>query len=305
MRYTLSARILNSTIGIVLILATLSLAVGCSSKDADAPSSESGLQVVVSILPQAYLVDRITGSGASVSVLIPPGMSPHTYELTPRQMTELEDADVLFTAGVPFEDGLIPRIQRVYPSLRIVATGAETSLRQSEAEDPDHADPHHDHANDPHTWLSPKNAIVHARAIAGELTSIDPSNADIYGRNLDQLVLQLDSLDGELSELLGGLAGRKMYVYHPAWGYFTDAYGLVQVPIQPEGKDPGSLKLAQLTEQASRDSVKAIFVQQQFASQSPHVIAEAIGARIVLIDPLAYDYVENLRHVANEIKDAL
>ncbi|MDX9856635.1 MAG: zinc ABC transporter substrate-binding protein [candidate division Zixibacteria bacterium] len=292
---------------VVAALAIVALFSGCGSRTSEQEDSDEKLHVAVSILPQAYFVDRISGGNAAVTVLIPPGSSPHTYDPSPRQMTELATTDVLFVAGVPFEEALLPRLHSVNPHMRVIPSGDGIPVRRSEESGIDGHDGDHDHHtdNDPHTWLSPRNAIVHARAIARELESLDSGHAETYRRNLDSLVRDIEALDAEIRQMLHGTAGRKMYVFHPAWGYFTDEYGLIQVPIQSEGKEPGSRQLAELTEHAAADSVRAIFVQMQYASQSPHVIADAIGARIVLVDPLAYDYVENLRSVAREVIEAL
>lgn len=286
----------------VMVLVSALLA-GCGGGEEDSEASPPALRVAVSILPQAYFVERVAGDKAAVAVLIPPGSSPHTYELTPKQMADLAEADVLFVAGVPFEDALLPRLKKSYPYLRVVPSGAAIPLRQSEEVEYGHGEYHH--ANDPHTWLNPRYAIIHATTMARELMAIDTANAYLFQTNLDSLTNDLQRLDTEITRLLHGLAGRRMYVYHPAWGYFTDAYGLVQRPIETEGKEPGSRQLAALVEQAKADRARAIFVQKQYAAQSPEVIAEAVGARIVIIDPLAYDYVDNLTMIAREVRGAL
>lgn len=287
----------------VPVLLAGSLLLGCGGGKVESGATGPALRVAVSILPQAYFVERVAGDKASVEVLIPPGSSPHTYELTPRQMADLAETDVLFVAGVPFEDALLPRLKKIYPQLRIVPSGAAIPLRTSEAVASTHDD--HHHANDPHTWLSPRYAIIHATTIARELMALDTADAPEFQRNLDSLTNDLQRLDTEITRLLHGLSGRRMYVYHAAWGYLTDAYGLIQMPIEAEGKEPGSRQLAELVDQARADRVRAIFVQKQYASQSPEVIAEAVGARIVIIDPLAYDYVDNLRMIAGEVRGAL
>jgi len=182
-------------------------------------------------------------------------------------------------------------------------------LLPSPGHDHDHADHHGGEdaapAGDPHVWTSPVLAAQIAAAIRDMLVRLDPAHAETYDRGYLDLARELEALDRDLDALLKDLPERKFMVFHPAWGYFAQRYGLEQVPIEYEGKEPGPRSLATLTDQAKRAGIKVIFVQPQFSSRSAEQVARAIGGRVVTVDPLASDYTENLRRLGQEIAAAL
>ena len=141
--------------------------------------------------------------------------------------------------------------------------------------------------------------------IRDKLTELAPEHAAAFARNHDAFVAELDTLDRDLHDLLDPLPNRRFMVFHPAWGYFADSYGLTQVPIEREGKEPGARALAALIDQAKEDGVKVVFVQPQFDKRQARQVAEAIGGAVVAVDPLAADYVDNLRRVGREFAQAL
>ncbi len=158
---------------------------------------------------------------------------------------------------------------------------------------------------DPHVWLSPRIAGVQAVIMADALIEADPRHAPLYKKNLEQLVIDLDSLDTELSATLTPLAGTSIFVFHPAFGYLASAYGMTQTAIERDGLDPGSRYLAEVIEKGRRQGVRAIFVSPQFSEASARMVAREIGAEVVVIDPLARDYMNNLRSMARTIRDSL
>jgi zinc transport system substrate-binding protein len=269
------------------------------------PARGGKLGIAVSILPQAFLAERVGGEHVAVTVLVGPGQSPHAYEPTPKQMASLADARVLLTIGVPFEKQLLPKLQAGHERLRVVDTRKGISLRTMACRHDDHD---HDHAHgeaDPHVWLSPRNAKTLAANAAAALKELDPAHAADYDANLKSLHADLDALDARIAKVLAPLKGQTLFVYHPAFGYFADAYGLRQEPVEVEGKEPTARQLAALIDEAKRDGVRVIFVQKQFSVQSASALAEAIGGAVVAVDPLAYDYVANLESLADQVAEAL
>lgn len=252
------------------------------------------LSLFVSIQPQAYFVERVGGSHVEVEVLVGPGQSPATFELTPQQMAKLTQADAYFRIGLPFEKRLVGKIQTALSDLRVVDTHQGIKLRTMEHE-------HHNDGSDPHIWLDPKLVKVQAATVCEELCRLDPVNVDAYKKNLETFKADLDEVDAKITQALEPLKGRKFYVFHPSYGYFGDAYGLTQVAVEVEGKEPGARQLAALIDQAKEDSVKVIFVQPQFSAKSAEAVAEAIGGVVVPIDPLARDYLKNLEDIAEKI----
>lgn len=281
---------------VVVIMA----AVGCCYA-ADAIAGR--LNVFVSILPQAYFVERIADSRADVTVLVGPGQSPHVFEPTPQQIVRLSAADIFFTIGLPFERRLLQKMSGIASGLACVATTTGITLRTPEGHD--HEDDRHHHGlHDPHVWLAPALIKTQAERICAALCVRDPDGSEHYRRNLRTFHDELETLDRELREKLAPFAGREIFVFHPAFGYFTDAYGLRQVPIEIEGKEPGSRSLAAVIERARDRGVKVIFAERQFSPKTAQTIARQIGADVVLLDPLARDCFENLRFVADRIVDA-
>jgi zinc transport system substrate-binding protein len=266
------------------------------------------LRIAVSIIPQKNLVERIAGDLVDVSLLVRPGYSPATYEPTPRQMAGLAQADLYYRIGVPFEQAWMDRIRAAYPNLPVLDARDGIKLRPIDAGDDAHGEHghHHDQGElDPHIWLSPPLIKIMALHLRDRLVQLDPSHKDIYVQNHKEFAGYLEQLDAEIRKDLTGLESRKFMVYHPSWGYFADAYGLQQVPIESEGKEPSAKALSHLLTRAKADGVGAIFVQKQFSQNQARAVADAIGARIVVIDPLAEDYPENLRRVAQAMARTL
>ena len=274
----------------------------CTPLPAGAAASASPLQVFVSILPAEFLVDRVGGERVRVEALVQPGHNMHTYAPTPLQMARLAKARIYFRIGVPFEDPLIAKLRRTVPDLKIVDLQEGIDLLRLE----EHDEEHHDHGEelDPHTWLDPNLALKQAQLIHATLVVHDPTGQEEYDRNLARLTDDLLELDQTLRTLLQPIAGRTIYVFHPAYGYFCRAYNLKQKAINLLGKETGARHLARLIEEAKRDGVRVIFVQPQFSSKTAETIASAIGGRIVSLDNLSRDYLENMKSMAQQIAAA-
>jgi len=265
------------------------------------PLAARRVKAFVSILPQAYFVERVGGSQVSVEVLVTPGQSHETYEPTPKQMAALSEANVYFRIGLPFETQLIEKITAANLRLRVIDMREGIRLRPM-----DEGDAHErGGAPDPHIWLAPQLVKTQAEHIARTLGEFDPAHAPIFQQNLFAFQCDLNRVDSTIADVLAPLRGRKFYVFHPAYGYFADAYGLKQVAVETGGKEPSARQIAELIDQARQDSVRVVFVQPQFATNSAQKIAEAIGGAVVPLDPLARDYLDNLEQMAHEIKRAL
>ncbi len=271
------------------------------------------LQVVVSVLPLQWLVDQVGGEAVAAHTLVGPGRSPHTYEPTPRQMVELSRARLFVRVGVPFEHSLVDRIRAANPGISMLDVrdglrlrameGAEQLLGEAKpgAHRPGQAA---DEALDPHVWTSPANLIHMAGRLRDRLAALDPDNASAYAQRYRVLAQSLAALDRDIRTRLQGRTVRVLMVFHPSWGYFADAYGLEQLPLEHEGKTPGPRSLAALVERARREGVRKIFVQPQIDQRSARTLASAIGARLVTVDPLAYDVPASLRTLAEQIGSA-
>ena len=243
--------------------------------------------VAVTILPQAEFVKKVGGEKVQVTVMIPPGASPHTYEPTPKQLIEVSKAKIYFQvgSGVDFELSFMDKIVEVNSKMWVVNCSEGIKIIDK----------------DPHVWLSPKNAKIMVRNIYSALARIDPENEGYYRKNMESYLKELDNLDEEIREILGNITNRRFMIYHPAWGYFARDYNLTQIPVEKEGKEPTARGLIALINQAEKLKIKVIFVSPQFDRKKAETIAENIHGRIVFLDPLAKDYVNNLRSAALEL----
>jgi len=324
-------------------IAALSL-FGC--RPAATPDADSNKPCLfVSVLPQAYLAQRIAGDHFQFEVMVGPGQSPHIFEPTQRQMATLSRARLYFTTGIPFEHTLIDKLSPTFKSLRFVDTTEGLTLRPGEDcghdhsadtaraqnnEDHDHADhdhtahdhaahdhDDHDHAHadshdhdhaglpDPHVWLNPLYAEHQARLMTDALRALDPDHTADYERNFAALSADLRAADKHIAAALAPYKGRAFFVFHPAYGYFADRYGLIQTPVEEAGKEPSARRLAELIDRANSSGVRLIFVQPQFPSKCAEAVAEAIGGAVMPMDDLAADYLDNLNDMADKIAHAL
>ncbi len=279
------------------------------------------IQTTVSIAPVKYFVERIGGENVKANIMVKAGSSPATYEPQPKQMAELSKSEIYFAIGVPFEKAWLPRFKSANKNLEIISLGQEVVHRSMKAhvhkheghehkhehhtENGHHKDHDHDalhnepHIKDPHVWLSPSLVRIMSQKIRDTLIEHDPANTDTYIRNYLNFASEINSVDADLLKIFTHKGQEFSFmVYHPSWGYFADTYGLTQIPIELEGKDPSPKELAQLIEFAKDNSVKAIFVQPQFSQKSAQTIAKAIGAQVLVANPLAEDWPGNLRRTA-------
>ena len=274
--------------------------------------AQTPMPVAVSIIPQKYFVDRIGGHLVNVEVMVPPGATPEQYEPKPKQMTAVSNSKIYFACGVPFETIWLPRIEAANPKMLVVHTEKGIQKRQIES----HSDENHaghsggahdeDEAGDPHIWLSPPLVMLQARAIFTSLAARDPQNRQSYEANYRDFVSELVDLDLSIWRLFQSKRESVAFlVFHPAWGYFADAYGLTQVPVQVEGKEPRAKDLDSVIKRARELHIKTIFVQPQYSPQSAQTIADAIGGKLVYADDLAPDWAKNLRQVAGDIAASL
>lgn len=290
----------TARIAVLAGVACLAIACGQASDSASAKPL-----IYVSIPPQAEIVERIAGDRFEVRVLLGQGSSHETYEPRPSQIRDLAKAALYVRMGVPYEEASWDSIRGANEKMRVVF-GLEEAERRTMTEKEGHAGDDHGHgAADPHLWLDPRNMKRQAEAVARALQDLDPEHAQEYADNLGQVQAELDQLDADLRRILEPVRGKAFWVYHPAWGYFADAYGLEQRAVEQHGKEIGIQSLARLVEEAREAGVRVIFVDPQFSSRNARVVAQEIGADIRELNPLAPDYTANLRRAAEAIAEAL
>ena len=269
------------------------------------PMPETGLPLVaVSIQPQKYFVDKIAHNLVSVLVMVPPGVSEHTYEPKPFQMASLSRAVIYFGIGIEFEHAWLARLTGTYPRLKVVHT--DSGIAKMPMEEPavigKTEDTHEHEGLDPHIWLSPALVKVQAASITVALCASFPGHASEFRANDSLFMLGIDSLQQEISTLLVHRSDiGPIMVFHPAWGYFTREFGLKQMAIEVAGKEPSARDLGTILDYARKNHVSTIFVQPQFSRRTAEIIAREIGARIAIADPLAEEWAGNLRSFARAL----
>lgn len=264
--------------------------------------------VFVSIVPQKYFVEQLAGDAVEVEVMVLPGASPATYEPRPSQMARLARARVYYSIGVPFEAAWLPRLRSVSPDITLVATDAGIAKRpiagHHHGEHGIHAAVDHNAIADPHIWLSPPLVREQVAIIANSLQTLLPERAaEIDARHSD-FNRRIDALNAELHQAFQGKEGLRFMVFHPSWGYFAHEYGLEQEAVELSGKSPKPAQLAELVAEAKEEGIRVIFVQPQFSRKSAELVARELDGRVVVADPLALDWADNLRQVAARIVEA-
>ncbi|MDY6865273.1 MAG: zinc ABC transporter substrate-binding protein [Halobacteriota archaeon] len=275
-------------IGVVFFLAILVFATGCISPGEDDGEYDGGkVDVVVSILPLSEFVEKVGGERVNVAVMIPPGATPHTYEPTPSQLVGVSEADLFIKvgSGVEFELVWMEKIIEQNTEMYVVDCSEGVELIGA----------------DPHIWLSPKNAKIMVENICEGLVKADPENSAYYNSNKASYLKELTELDNNLNEAFLGVEEKKFIVFHSSWAYLARDYGLEEVPIEEEGKEPSIEHITEVIGIAKRTNIKVVFSEPQFDPKTAETIAEEIGGVVISIDPLAKNYTENLNGVAEEI----
>jgi zinc transport system substrate-binding protein len=289
-----------------LLLSVMVFGLGCGGVD---ETASSALEVFVSIQPQAGLVEAVGGDCVRAHVLIKPGQDPHTFNPTPRQMMALGRAKLYFKIGLPFEHRILSKTQHGEWQFAVIDT-AEGIKRRTMNGHHDHDEidsKNHDHevGLDPHIWLSPPLIKVQARNVADALAHADPGHAKEYRNNLERFLSRLNRTHERIQDMLRPYKGDSFYVFHPAFGYFGDAYGLHQEAVEVEGKRPSPRQLMNLIREAKAKDVRVIFVQPQFDQRSAQVVAQNIDGVVIPMDPLARDVLQTLEDMAGKMERAL
>ena len=309
------------------VLTTAALSASCAGKGAaagtgaatESPASSASAKptIAVSILPQAWFVRRIAADRVEPLVLVGKGQSPHSWEPSPRSLEELSRAAAWVTVGIDFERALEPKVRALYPGMRIADGSRNVAFRKLEAHSHEDGEVRQENGSeraeggqdaadgrDPHFWLGRDGAERLAENIRDLLSAIDPEGAETFASNSATLVQEIDALFASLRADLASLKGTTAFVYHPAFGYFLDEFGMVQEAVETGGKEPTAKNLSSLIREAKDDGAKVIFVQVQFPSAAARTVARAIGGEVVEIDDLAEDWDANLRRMGAALRKA-
>jgi len=266
--------------GTLLLLSVLGLTLAGCGRQADPEQVDARLQVVASVLPMADFARQVGGDRVRVEALVPAGASPHTYDLTPAQMKAVARARVLILNGVGLEfwaDKVVSSAGN--PNLVVVTASDGLKIIAGDADEP---------GGNPHTWLSPVNAMRQVEKICRALIQVDPAGSGVYRANADRFQRELRALDEEIRAAVAGFSTRKFIAFHAAWSYFAADYGLEETAVveRRPGQEPSPAEIADIVRKSKEIKTKAIFAEPQFSSKAAEAIAEECGARVLFLNPM-------------------
>ncbi|MEA4918790.1 metal ABC transporter solute-binding protein, Zn/Mn family [Proteiniphilum sp.] len=315
----------------IILLSVLALACGSGAKN---QALEKKGVLTVTIEPQRYFLDKIVGDAFAINTLVPPGSSPETYEPAPSVIVDMAKSDIYFMVGdLGFENAWSKRLAENNPNVTIIncSEGIDRmeghdhdhdhghTSDQADCDDPahHHGDDHghdHDHAHhgddhspghlnahsgvDPHVWSSPRAVTAFARNMLKAVVELDPDNEEKFLDGFEALLEKVEQTDNQIRDLLKDAPSKSFIIYHPALSYFARDYGLNQLSIEFEGKSPSPAQIKELVDIARKEKINTIFIERGFDTKNAEVIAQEIGAEVFEINPLRYEWDEELLRIA-------
>lgn len=271
--------------------------VACQSKQ-----KETSNLVSVSILPQKYFVDQIAGDLLQVNVLVPPGSSPHNYEVLPSQMKNLAKSKVWLQIGLlTFEDAWKNKFAEINKDLVIVnCSEGIVPITGTACEEEGH-----DHelsgTFDPHVWLAPTEVKIMAKNTLKALKAAFPENATIFEENFSRFISKVDSLSAQIDQKLAPLTNRNILIFHPALAYYARQYKLKQIPLELDGKEPSPRHMKDIVDLARNQNIRVIFIQKEFDAENALQLSREIGGEVIIIDPLEYNWGKQIIDITKKI----
>jgi len=265
--------------------------------------------VSVTIEPQRFFAEKIAGDKFIIKTVVPSGQNPEMYDPTPQQMVQVSRSRAYLKIGhIPFETAWMPSVKANSPGLDVFDMSEGMLLIEQHPHDHDHADGedhcHHSHVGaDPHTWSSISGAKTIAWNTLNAFTSIDKENTEYYWNNYNKLIALIDSVDMEIKTLVEPLSNRSFIIYHPSLTYFAREFRLEQLSIEMEGKEPSPSQLKRLIDASRESGAKVVFVQQEFDKKNAEVVSNETDCKLVVINPLSYNWDEEIIHIAKSLAD--
>lgn len=281
---------------LILIIGIMFIAVGCSNSK---HQSSNKINVAVSIVPEETFVKAIAGDLVNVVTLIPPGKSPENYAPTPKVLQELSDSKLYFSIGVPAEKaGILPKLKSLNSSIKVVDLSEAANKIYKPITFPSGE-------IDPHIWMSPKRVKVMIKTIKDELVLLDPKNKNIYEKNYNNYLTQLDTADRQIQTSLSSLKNKSFVIYHPCMGYFAKDYNLNMIALEKEGKQASIKDLQKTIDYSKANNIKVIFYQSEVDNKQAKVFADEINGKCEKIEPLSPDYIGNLHKISATFQKVL
>lgn len=265
--------------------------------------NKSGERIItVSIAPYKYFVEAIADSDFTVNIMVPPGSDPHVYEPVPDQIIKLKNSEGYISNGyLGFEMVWLPKFYEINRNMRKLSVGESIEAILSK----DHHEGDNVEGADPHYWVSPRCAMKMAVSIRDFLIQINPAASEKYEKNCTLLLVQLKGLDEKAEALFSGTKRKSFMIYHPNLAYIARDYGLEEISVETDGKEPSPSGMKNFVDLARRDSIHTIFLQREYDSRNAKAIAGEIGADLVIIDPLSEDWFQATSAIIDAVYKSL
>lgn len=288
---------------LILAIAGVALFFLLSPSDVSKNSDSDKLKVAATIFPLKSIAESIGGDRVEVELILPPGVSPHTFEATPEDITKLGQLDALFMIGHGIDEWSLDLVSAQADVDEVVVDNGIEMLKitpeddhEGEDEHSDEEDAHeeeehgHDHDSgvNPHYWLSLQNAKLIAQNIYDKLVALDPDNKSYYQENLNTFKSDISAAETEMKDELASLSIRELVTFHEAWGYFAKEFDLeVVASVEPvPGKNPTAKYLIELEEIIKENNIKVIFTEPQLSTDPIKPFLDDFGVEISVLDPL-------------------
>ena len=256
--------------------------------------------LTVTLEPLRYFTEAIAGEHFEVVSMVPKGSSPESYDPTPQQLVNLSRSQAYLRIGyIGFELAWMDKLQANCPDMKVYDTSRGVDLIRNEGHW--HGDHFHEGGVEPHIWNSTRNANVIAENICAALCELAPNHQDDFENRLHDLKQTIAQTDSIIRIHLAD-ADSTFLIYHPALSYFARDYGLKQLSIEEGGKEPSPAQLKALIETCRKEHAHTIFVQQEFDQRNAQLIADELGINIVSINPLSYDWANEMVNIAKALK---
>lgn len=280
----------------IFVFASLLLSTACREEGGQAGT----LPLSATIAPATSMIASIGDSLVSVTTLLPQGNNPENYEPTPQAMQALATSRAYFYMGdLGFERSWIERIHSTQPQLQLICLD-----RGLQAHAHSHATSSEDEVHDPHYWTSLRGLRAMSSEIYTSLIKLDSIHSDHYTERYGLLQERLTQLEGKLRGLLSDLPSRAFVIYHPSLSEFADEWGLEQLVVEEDGKDPTPQHIEGVIRRARESGVRVVFIQQEFDSKLIQSIASELGAETITISPLDGDWEKQLLLIAEALRGA-
>ena len=282
----------------ILSAIVIALASGCSKGNdtADKPT------LAVSIEPLRNITEQIAGDDFDVETVLDRGANPETFDPSINRRATVDKSLAFFTTGsFPFEEKLASSANKTV-DVADISTGINRVYGTHSHSHGNGPECHHNHNDaDPHTWTSAKNAVIIAENIARKLSELNPEHAEVYEHRKDSLVREIESLDNRITTQLSDVPSRSFAIWHPSLSYFARDYNLKQIAVGQENKEVSPRRLKEILDQTEAEGIRVFFFQKEFDSRQAMTINDHIGSRMVVIDPLDYDWMKQLQLIADEL----